>query len=258
MRMYRGAAVGELFRLDDKVAIVTGASSGIGAAAARALAQSGCSLALVGRDASRLGRTAQEVAAPGVRSAAISADLTSVAAPAQVVRDTLESFGKIDILVHSAGIYLQGALESADDSVLDEQWAVNVRAPYRLTQAVSPHLGRGGSIIFVSSMSGHVGSANDSAYCATKGAVELIVKALAVELAPRGVRVNAVAPGNVRTPMNATLITPEVEREILAFTPAGRIGLVDDIGPAVVFLASQEASNVHGVSLLVDGGWVAQ
>jgi NAD(P)-dependent dehydrogenase (short-subunit alcohol dehydrogenase family) len=122
-----------------------------------------------------------------------------------------------------------------------------------------PHLQPGSAVIFLSSVSGYVGSANDSAYCASKGAVELIVKALGVELAPRGIRVNAVAPGDVRTPMNeAILAQPEVEARALAATPAGRIGEVTDISPAVVFLASEAASWVHGASLLIDGGATVQ
>jgi len=103
-----------------------------------------------------------------------------------------------------------------------------------------------------------VGSPNDSAYCMSKGAIELTVKALATELAPRGVRVNAVAPGNVHTPINAELITPELEAEILATTPAGRIGEVSDIAPAVVYLLSAASAYVVGASLAIDGGFIAQ
>lgn len=247
------------FDLHDTVAVITGASSGIGAEIARALGEAGSDVVLVGRSADRLEQAAKAVEATGASAATVAVDLCADDAPTAVADAALARFGRIDVLVHSAGIYRQGSLEDTTDEILDAQWLTNVRAPYRLTRAVVPHLRPGSAVIFVSSMSGHVGSPNDSAYCASKGAVELIVKALGTELAPRGIRVNAVAPGDVRTPMNeAILASPEVEQRILAYTPAGRIGEVSDISPAVVFLASRAASWVHGASLLIDGGVVAQ
>ncbi|SDT72045.1 gluconate 5-dehydrogenase [Jiangella sp. DSM 45060] len=246
------------FGLTGRVSVVTGASSGIGAEIARALGAAGSAVVLVGRSPDRLAAAAEAVAATGAPTATVAVDLCQDDAPDAIVAQALAAFGRIDVLVHSAGIYAQASLADTGDDLLDEHWATNVRAPYRLTRSVTPHLGSGGSIVFVSSMSGHVGSPNDSAYCLSKGAIELLVKALATELAPAGVRVNAVAPGNVHTPMNRDLITPEVEKEILAMTPAGRIGEVGDISPAVVYLASAASGYVTGVSLLVDGGVVAQ
>ncbi|MBB5076395.1 SDR family NAD(P)-dependent oxidoreductase [Nonomuraea endophytica] len=247
-----------MFDLSGKVAVVTGASSGIGAEIARAAGAAGAHVVLAGRSESRLEEAAKAVTAAGADAATVAVDLRADDAPEAIVAAALARFGRIDVLVHSAGIYTQASLEETTDEVFDDQWTINVRAPFRLTRAVRPHLGRGASIIFVSSMSGHVGSPNDSAYCASKGAIELMVKALATELAPAGIRVNAVAPGNVHTPINQELITAEVEREIVAATPAGRIGLVHDISPAVVFLASDAAAYVVGASLPVDGGFIAQ
>ncbi|MFI6287179.1 SDR family NAD(P)-dependent oxidoreductase [Streptomyces sp. NPDC051018] len=247
-----------LFDLRGKSAVVTGASSGIGAEIARALGAAGCGVVLVGRSADRLATAAKAVAATGAECLTVAADLREDDAPGDVVTAALGRFGRLDVLVHSAGVYAQASLEDTTDELFDEQWAINVRAPFRLTRAARPHLSRGASIVFVSSMSGLVGSPDDSAYCASKGAVELLVKALATELAPEGIRVNAVAPGNVHTPINATLITPELEREIVATTPAGRVGEVADISPAVVYLASDASSYVHGASLAVDGGFTAQ
>ncbi|MFI6499425.1 SDR family NAD(P)-dependent oxidoreductase [Nonomuraea typhae] len=247
-----------MFDLSGKVAVVTGASSGIGAEIARAAGAAGARVVLAGRSQARLEDAAKAVIAAGADAATVAVDLRADDAPGAIVEAALARFGRIDVLIHSAGIYTQASLEETNDEVFDDQWTINVRAPFRLTRAVRPHLGAGASIIFVSSMSGHVGSPGDSAYCASKGAVELMVKALATELAPAGIRVNAVAPGNVHTPINRELITAEVEREIVAATPAGRIGLVCDISPAVVFLASDAAAYVVGASLPIDGGFIAQ
>ncbi|MCM3657694.1 SDR family oxidoreductase [Agromyces mediolanus] len=246
------------FRLDGKAVIVTGASSGIGAGIARLAARSGADVLLVGRSRSRLAELVQELRETGSSIASIAVDLRDDGAPEAVAAAALEAFDRIDVLVNAAGIYRMASLDDTSDEIFDEHWEVNVRAPFRLTRAVHRHLEPGASIVFVSSMSGRVGSPNDSAYCASKGAIELIVKALATELAPAGIRVNAVAPGNVRTPINAELITPELEAEILATTPAGRIGEVDDIAPAVLYLASDASRYVVGASLAVDGGFTAQ
>ncbi|ONI87038.1 2,5-dichloro-2,5-cyclohexadiene-1,4-diol dehydrogenase [Actinosynnema sp. ALI-1.44] len=244
--------------LRDRVAIVTGASSGIGAQIARELGSMGAKIALVGRDAQRLAAVAGQLTAAGAVAEPIAADLTSGFGPAEVVDRTLARFGGIDVLVHAAGIFQPTPFTDTTDEQLDDQWATNVRAPFRLTRAAAEHLGDGSSVIFVSSICGHVGFPNSSAYCATKGAVELLVKSLTAEFAPRGIRVNAVAPGNVRTSMNAHLFEDaDYERQMLDSTPAGRVGEVHDIAPAVAFLASPAASYIHGSSLLIDGGWVA-
>lgn len=248
----------DMFRLDGKTVIVTGASSGIGAGIARTAAAAGGSVLLVGRSEERLAAEVAAIAAAGGTASSVAVDLRADDAPDRVVAAALDAFGRIDVLVNAAGIYRMASLPDTTDAILDEHWDANVRAPYRLTRAVHPHLGDGASIVFVSSMSGHVGSPNDSAYCASKGAIELIVKALATELAPQGIRVNAVAPGNVHTPINAEIITPELEAEIIATTPAGRIGVVDDIAPAVVYLASDASKYVVGASLAIDGGFTAQ
>jgi NAD(P)-dependent dehydrogenase (short-subunit alcohol dehydrogenase family) len=247
------------FDLHGTVAVVTGASSGIGAEIARALGEAGSTVALVGRSKERLAEAEAAVTATGAEALSVAADLCADDGPATVVAAVVEAFGRIDVLVHSAGIYQRASLADSSDEVIDAQWATNTRAPYRLTREALPHLGRGSSVIFVSSTAGHVGSPDDSAYCVSKGAVEMLVKALGVELAPQGIRVNAVAPGNVRTPMNqAILADPEVESAILAATPAGRVGEVGDISPAVLYLASSASAWVHGTSLHVDGGETSQ
>lgn len=242
-------------RLDGKVAIVTGASSGIGRACAEAMSEAGAKVVLVGRDRGRL----EEAGARCGEHHTVAVDLTADDAPERIVRETLEAFGRINSLLHMAGIFWPKPLAEAPLEDFDEQWRVNVRAPYALTKAALPHLGRDDSITFVSSIAGQVAFPSSAAYCATKGAIEQLTKALAVELAPAGIRVNAIAPGNIRTPMNEELLKdPDYEQMYLDGTPYGRVGVVEDVAPLAVFLASDAARYIHGESILVDGGWAAR
>jgi len=242
-------------RLDGKVAIVTGASSGIGFAIAEAMAEADAKVVVAGRDDERL----RLAAAAAGDARVVSADLAEDDAPARIVSEALDAFGRIDSLVHSAGIFWPKPLGDAPLEDFDMQWRVNVRAPYALTQAALPHLGPDSSVIFVSSIAGQVAFPNSAAYCATKGAVEQLTKALAVELSPQGIRVNSIAPGNIRTPMNEELLKdPDYEQMYIDGTPYGRVGVVEDIAPLAVFLASDGARYIHGESILVDGGWAAR
>jgi NAD(P)-dependent dehydrogenase (short-subunit alcohol dehydrogenase family) len=241
--------------LAGKVALVTGASSGIGAATAAAMAAAGADVVLTGRDRERLAAAA---AAAGEDAHAEPCDLTADGAPEALVAAAVERFGTVDVIFHSAGIFEPRPFPESDLASFDRQWALNVRAPYALTQAALPHLLGGGVVIFVSSIAGHAAFPHSAAYCATKGAIEMLVRSLATELAPRGVRVNAIAPGNIHSPMNAEFMqSPEYEQSMIDQTPAGRVGVVEDVAPAAVFLASEAGRYIHGISLLVDGGWSA-
>jgi NAD(P)-dependent dehydrogenase (short-subunit alcohol dehydrogenase family) len=243
------------FDLDGKVAVVTGASSGIGAAIARSMSEAGARVVLTGRDEQRLRSCAGGLGAHHV----VPIDLTANGAPARVVAETLAAFGTLNVLVHAAGIFWPKPFAEAPLEDFDAQFSVNVRAPYALTQAALQHLQPGGVVIFISSIAGHVGFPSSTAYCATKGAIELMTKSLAMELAPLGVRVNAIAPGNIHTPMNARFFeSEEYDRSMIERTPFGRVGVVEDVAPVAVFLASEAARYIHGESILVDGGWAAQ
>lgn len=245
--------------LSGRVAIVTGASSGIGVAVARALGEAGAGVVVVGRDAGRLGRSAEGVRELGARAREVQIDITADGAARQIVAAALEAFGRVDVLVHSAGLFEPMPFPETSPESLDRQWQTNVRAPFLLTQAALPHLQAGSSIIFISSIAGHVGFPSSVGYCATKGAVELLARALSLELSPLGIRANVIAPGNVRTPMNEDLrALPGYEEKVSGETPARRFGEPEEIAAAVVFFASDAASFVHGASLLVDGGWIAR
>ncbi|RJQ78866.1 SDR family NAD(P)-dependent oxidoreductase [Amycolatopsis panacis] len=243
-------------RLDGRVALVTGASSGLGAAIARQLAASGARVAAVGRDQDRLGKVTGEI---GDAAVGLTADLREAGAPERIVDECVAAFGTVDILVHAAGLGEAAPFDRSLDA-LDRMWLVNLRAPYVLTQAALPHVRGGGSVVFLSSVAGIVACPQSTAYGTVKGAVENLTRCLAVEEAPHGVRVNAVAPGTVRTPLSEAgpLADPAGEKFLTDRTPLGRIAGVGDVSSAVLYLVSDAASYVTGHSLVVDGGWTAQ
>jgi len=244
--------------LAGKAALVTGASSGIGRAIAVSLGRAGASVTLVGRDQTRLNRAVALVEEQGAAACGVVRDLRDDESHHEMVSATVERFGGLDVLVHSAAVWAPAPFADTTLASLDDHWNVNVRAPFALTQAALPHLRGGGSVIFISSISGKVGDPGFSAYGATKGAIELLTRILGKELIEDGVRVNAVAPGVTATEMNAQPMSDlAYKAAVEAMIPAGRLGAAEEIAPLVTFLASDHASYINGMSYAVDGGWTA-
>jgi NAD(P)-dependent dehydrogenase (short-subunit alcohol dehydrogenase family) len=251
------AAAGGAFRLDGKRALVTGAGRGIGRAAALALAAAGAELALVSRTPDQLAAVAREIETAGGRARALPLDVTDSAA----VRAALGGVHGLDILVNNAGVNRPQPFLEVDEDTLDRMLALNVRAAFVVAQAAARRMVEegGGVIINVTSQMGHVGSERDrTVYVMTKHAIEGLTKAMAVELAPRGVRVVAIAPTFIDTPLARPFLDdPATRRWILDRIPLGRVGTVEEVAHAIVFLASPAAALVTGSSLLADGGWTA-
>jgi NAD(P)-dependent dehydrogenase (short-subunit alcohol dehydrogenase family) len=245
------------FRLDGKTALVTGAGRGIGRAVALALAAAGAELVLVSRTPSELDEVARNIASAGGKARSMPFDVTR----SDTVRDAFAGLGPLDILVNNAGLNRPQPFLEVDERTLDLLLGLNVRAAFLVAQAAARLMvaQSGGVIINMSSQMGHVGSdLNRTVYVMTKHAVEGLTKAMAVELAPKGVRVVSIAPTFVTTPLTKPFFDDPVFRKwVLDRIPLGRLGTVQEVAAAVVFLASPAAALVTGSSLLVDGGWTA-
>lgn len=246
-------------RLEGKTALVTGSTSGIGRAIAERLAAEGARVVVSGRDSERGGRVTAAIGAAGGSATFIPADLANGADGARRLAESVVEYfgGAPDILVNNAGIYPSATTLTVDEAMFDSVMATNVKAPFFLTAALVPGMiERGsGSIINVGSMNGTRALSVGALYSSTKATLELLTKAWAAEFGPKGIRVNAVAPGVTRTEGNASVL--EFARQFMASTPAGRVGEPAEVAAVVAFLASDDASFIHASIVPVDGGRVA-
>lgn len=251
----------DMFRLDGRIAIVTGASRGLGKAMASALGRAGAKVVLVSRSADDLAVAAEELTAAGCEVVARQFDLSNIDAVEQWVSDTWPDVGPVDILLHSGGHQRRAPAVDVDLADWEQVMTVNLTGPFFLSREIGKRqieAGSGGSHIFVGSLTTSIGIANTAAYSASKAGVGGIVRTLAVEWANSGIRVNAIAPGYFRTQLTESLFQdPERSMWIKSRIPMDRFGVPDDLGGAAVFLASDASSYVTGVILNVDGGWLA-
>jgi 3-oxoacyl-[acyl-carrier protein] reductase len=243
-------------KLEGKIALVTGASRGIGKATALALSKEGAQVLVhYGRAAQEAEAVVAQIRAAGGRADAIAADLAAADGPHKLAKQVRGIVGeRLDILVANAGIGKAATIEDTAVKDFDELFAVNVRAPFFLVQQLLPIMGKGSSIIFVSSLAAHAVVASIPAYSATKGAIDTLVKHFASALGPRGIRVNAVAPGIVATDMSNFAKTDEGREYALGMQALKRLAQPDDIGGVVAFLASEDARWITGDTIRVDGG----
>ncbi|MDJ0923233.1 MAG: glucose 1-dehydrogenase [Acidimicrobiia bacterium] len=249
------------FRLDGDVAVVTGASKGIGRDLAKALAAAGARVAVAARSSAELDSLVGEIEAAGGEALAVELDVRATDQIEAAMSRVTDRFGSLDILVNNAGLGANHPAEEITPADWDEMMAVNLRGLFFCCQAAGRIMlqqGRG-RIINMSSQAGVVGIRDHAVYSASKGAVNLLTKVLALEWSSRGVTVNAVAPTFIYTPGTAArLDQPEYLAGVLDRLPIGRVGTTTDVAGAVIYLASPAGGMVSGHVLLVDGGWTAQ
>ena len=246
------------FRLDGRRALVAGASSGIGAACAVALAEAGAEVTLAARSTDKLADLAAEMTAAGFAARCLALDVADVAATEAALTDA----GPFDVLLNSAGSARHSPATETTEQDFDAVADLNIKGAYFLTRAVAKGLiaaGKPGSLINISSQMAHVGGIDRAVYAATKHAVEGFTKAMAIEWGPHGIRVNTICPTFIRTALTeSTFASPERRSWIEEKIKLGRVGEVEDIMGAAVFLASDASALVTGTALMVDGGWTAE
>jgi NAD(P)-dependent dehydrogenase (short-subunit alcohol dehydrogenase family) len=238
-----------------QVAVVTGASSGIGFGCAVKLAEMGMAVVGAGRDADRLAELEQAIGDRD-RVATIAVDLTDDDAPQRIVSTAVDRWGHIDFLVNNAGVGSPKPLHETDDESLDHFLRLMLRAPFRLVREVLPHMQPGSAIINVTSTFAVVGGMRGGAYSAAKGGLTAMTTHIACQYGSQGIRCNAVAPGVIQTPMTEHRLQDERFRRInTEMTPHQRLGTVDDVASTVAFLCSPGGAFINGQTIVVDGGW---
>lgn len=245
-------------RLDGKRALVTGAGRGIGLAAAAGLAQSGAHVVLVARTPADIQAASAEIRAEGGSAEALVLDVTNLAA----VRAAIDAQAPFQVLVNNAGTNRPRTFLEVTEDDYDAIEGLNQRAAFFVAQAVARRMvdaGQGGSIVHMSSQMGHVGGARRTVYCMTKHGIEGLTKAMAIDLAPHGIRVNSIGPTFIDTPLTRPFFEDKAFRDdTMRRIKLGRLGTVEDLMGAVVYLASDAAALVTGTALVVDGGWTAE
>ncbi|MCC7425644.1 MAG: glucose 1-dehydrogenase [Alphaproteobacteria bacterium] len=252
-------------KMQGRVGIITGAGSGIGAATARLLAAEGTRLLLVDQNAAGLAEVKAAIAGAGGTAETMEADVSLAAPPKAAVADLMQRWGRLDTVITCAGISTGGTVETMDEAAWDKVFAVNVRGTYTWLHASIPALVKtgGGTIVMIASQLAYSSGGNNAGYIATKGAILSLTKTMAVDHAKQNIRVNAVAPGIIDTPMpRRSLATrfkdPEGQAKIWAARHAmGRFGKPEELAKAILYLASDDSSFVTGHTLVVDGGWTA-
>ena len=248
-------------RLKNKVALVTGGGTGIGKAIALAFAREGAKVALTGRRMDKLGEVVNEIKKNGGKALAISADVSKIKDVDRMVTETVKKFKKLDILVNCAGVLFSADLAHHTEKLWDETIDINLKGSFLTTQRAVPEMLKQGKgkVIHIASIAGQIGFPNSVAYCASKGGIMGMTKAMAMELAPKKINVNCIAPGDVATPLNEhLLIQPKYLKSRVDNTPYGRVGQVQDIAPGAVYLASDESDFTNGITLTIDGGLIIQ
>ena len=254
-------------KLDGKVAVVTGAGSGIGRAAAVRFAAEGAALAVADLNADAAKNTAAQISAAGGSALAVAADVADRAQVSGCFAQILTEYGRIDVLYNNAGVNSSGSVLDATEDDWDRSFAVNAKGTFLCAQAAAPAMvaAGGGSIINQGSVAALVGIANFASYCAAKGAVVALTRSMSVDLAPRGVRVNVICPGTVYTPLMEPMLTARGGGDMaagLALTvakyPIGRLGTPEEIAAVALFLASDDSSFLTGSVLTADGGMTSQ
>jgi NAD(P)-dependent dehydrogenase (short-subunit alcohol dehydrogenase family) len=251
----------DMFSLAGKVALVSGGGRGLGRGMAAALARAGADVAVTSRSEAQLAETTALLDRQGGRTLAVAGDLEEPDAPGAVIGEVLAARGRLDILVHAAGVQIRKPVAELSAQEWDRVQAVHLRAGFLLAQAAAAAMmrrGEGGKIIVVGSLTTTIGIPATAAYAAAKSGLLGLARTLAVELAPHGICVNAIAPGYFHTAMTDDLFSdPRRRAEIMSRIPLGRTGEPEDLGGATVFLASAASDYVTGQTIAVDGGWLA-